>query len=292
MSKHSFGTRASILQNSNKLYSSSFCDWRGVREGAYFQFRKDKFTFNVVNTKLETYSKSFTIKNKNSIICPFNFNPILIKDDNINLIHKELRVKKLLFIINPGSNYRIGDMVFCIGGILNQNYQSGGSFKVISVGGQGEITDLELIESGKYIQIPDNKEIKTYSDGPGQNAELALEFEEDAVLGTLERTVSNLIFDQNETTIIFSRPLPEGITHGELNFSKWLITLNNSYNLRNSNVIGEEYEIHNDLIGGSGLMKVDKIDNSSCSKININFELLNRRLSEMEEKLKLLTQNV
>jgi hypothetical protein len=292
MHKYSFGIRASILQNSNKLYSSSFCDWRGVREGAYFQFKNDKFTFNVVNTKLETYSKSFTVKNKNSIVCPFNFNPILIKDDNINLTYKELRVRKLLFIINPGSNYRVGDMVFCLGGVLNQNYQSGGSFKVVGVGGQGEITDLELIESGKYIQIPDNKEIKTYSDGPGQNAELALEFEEDAVLGTLERTISNLIFNQNETTIIFSRPLPEGINHGELNFSKWLITLNNSYNLRNSNVIGEEYEIHNDLIGNSGLMKIDKTDSLAALKANNNFELLNRRLSEMEEKLKLLTQNV
>lgn len=290
--RQNFGIRASILQNSNKLYSSSFCDWRGVRDGAYFQFKNDKFSFNVISRKQENYSKSFTVKNKNTIIVPFNFNPILIKEDNISLHYKEQRINKLLFIINPGSNYRVGDMVFCLGGIINQNYQSPASFKVSQVSDSGAIIDLELIEQGKYVKIPENKEIKTYSDGPGQDAELALEFEEDASLAITERTISNITYNQNESVIVFSRPLPEGIVGGQISFSKWLINLNNPYNLRNCNVIGEEYEINNDLIGTSGLVKISKDDKYADSYINKNFELLNVRIIQLEEKIKLLTQNV
>lgn len=289
--KQNFGIRASILQNSNKLYSSSFCDWRGVRDGAYFQFKKDKFSFNVVSRRQENYFKSFTVKNKNTIIVPFNFNPILIKEDNISIHYKEHRVNKLLFIINPGNSYRIGDMVFCLGGIINQNYQSPASFKVLQVSESGAITDLELIEQGKYIKIPENKEIKTYSDGPGQGAELALEFEEDATLTVTERAISNISFGLNETIIVFSRPLPDGINLGEISFSKWIINLNNSYTLR-GDVIGEEYEINNNLIGTSGLVKINKDDKNADSYVNKNFELLNARIIQLENQIKLLTQNV
>lgn len=290
--RQNFGIRASILHNSNKLYSSSFCDWRGVRDGAYFQFKNDKVSFNVINTKLENYSKSFTVKNKNTIAIPFNFNPILIKEDNISIHYREQRVNKLLFIINPGSNYRIGDMIFCLGGVLNQNYQSAASFKILQVSESGAITDLELIEQGKYVKIPENKEIKTYSDGPGQDAELALEFEEDASLAMIERTVSNITYNSNESIIVLSRPLPDGIINGNISFSKWMIHLSHPYILRNSNVLGDEYEINNDLIGTSGLIKINKTDKHVDSYINRNFELLNIRLIELEEKLKILTQNV
>lgn len=280
--KQNFGIRASILQNSNKLYSSSFCDWRGVREGAYFQFNGDKFSFNVLNSKLENYSKSFTVKNKNTISIPFNFNPILIKDDIINLHYKEFRASKLLFIINPGKNYRINDIVFCIGGTLNQNYQTSTSFKVTGIGENGEVTELEIIENGKYIKLPENKNILTYSDGPGQNLELAIEFEEDITLGSLEGSISNISFGNNETTIILSNIIPDGILQGEIRFSKWLITLTSNYNLRNSNVIGEQYEINNDLISGSELVKINK-DNFSL--VNKNFEILIREINSLKERL-------
>lgn len=282
----SFGDKASVLLGSNKVYSSTNSYWGRVGSGAYFRFERDTCYFNVSKSEKETYSKVFTVKNKNTIVLDSNLAPILMRGDQIKINYREYVFKQIKVIFSEGGGYKKDDLLFLEGGQLNPFYQSSAIFKVLSTDESGAIKDIEIIEKGKYIISPQKDiPLNCTTDGAGKNAQIICDFDLNEKVEYLERIISAINYDTNLTYITFLQPLPNGINSGELSFEKWAIILTSTYNAREKPPIEEKYEIYNDFLPDSNLLKLVRGHTAPDVVINKNFELLLSRIKELETKL-------
>jgi hypothetical protein len=283
----SFGDKASVLLGSNKIYSSTNSYWGRITSGAYFRFANDTCYFNVSRSEREIYSKAFSVKNKNTIILDSNLAPILMKGDRIKINYREYVLKQVRVIFCEGAGYKKDDLLFLEGGQLNPFYQSSVIFKVLSTDENGAIKEIEIIEKGKYIVSPEkNVPLNCSTDGAGKNAQIICDFDLNEKVEYLERIVSAVNYDTNSTYITFLQPLPNGINSGELSFEKWTIILTSTYNARAKPPIEEKYEIYNDFLPDSSLLKLIRGHTAPDVVINKNFELLLLRIKELESKIK------
>jgi len=188
-----FGDKASVLLGSNKIYSSTNSYWGRINEGAYFKFSKDKCYFNIGRTQKESYSKIFSLKNRNTIVLDVNLSPILLKGDQIKLNYHESVFKTIKVIFSEGANYKIDDLLFLEGGHLNPFYQSSAILKVTETDESGAVKNVEIIEKGKYIIPPEkNAVLNCSTDGAGKNAQLICEFDHNEKKESLERDLTKV----------------------------------------------------------------------------------------------------
>ncbi|CAK0749986.1 conserved hypothetical protein [Gammaproteobacteria bacterium] len=293
-----FGPSCSIKHGTNKLISSTQCHWGKVAEGSHFKFNKDKNYIEVLSAKDIFYIKDFETKNNNVLIINENLFPMITVNDMLEITYKEYELNEIDIIVSAGRGYAEGDVIYFNGGELSRDFHTGTSLRVSGVNEHGGILEYSIIEKGKYLVPPDSL-CDTSTNGFGDKAQFAFRFQELGHRGWIDRSVTNIKYNNAQTLLTLAQAIPDGIKNGKLNVKKWEITLKDNYNLRDSNVISEDYEIINDIIPHTNIPKLyyghanpDRIINHGFTKISQHISQHDERISKQEKELADLREEI
>lgn len=285
-----FGTTANISVGSNKVISSTNCHWAKIIPGSFFKFTNDTEWIKVLNSSDFFWIKEFTTKHKNIITLSENVFPILQVGDELELTYKEYELSDIKIISNGGTNYSVDEILYFNGGNVSTDLQQPTAIKVKSINEHGEITNFEIFNRGKYLSFPEG-EILTSSSGCGHGAAFFCNYKEIESRGWTDKIISNISYGGSETIISLNSSLPDGLQKGKISVKKWELVLDKQYFNRPKNVVSESYEVHRDFILGSQIPLLRKGHANPDFVINQGFEILWKKIQDLEKQINSLKPN-
>lgn len=286
----SFGVSASVGIGTNKIVSSTLCNWAKVKIGSFFKFKNDESWFKIVNIKNLYWIKDFNVKHRNIITIPEIVFPYLGINDELQITYKEYELAEVRVVSDPGKKYAINEIVYFNGGLISRDLDQSAAIKVLATNEAGEIVHYEVFNKGKYLVVPEG-ECTSFSSGVGSGAKFYCSFKEIESRGLTDRKIVSINFIDGNTVIALNSPLPEGLKIGKLSVKKWEVLLENNYFARQSNVVSEPYEIITDFILDSGIPKLIRGHINPDLIINQGFETLYRKILELDSEIKKLKDN-
>mgnify|MGYP001582549100 CR=1 FL=1 len=282
------GTIGSIKKNTNKLLSATFSDWSAVREGSFIKFDGDSNFHIVSHTEQKTYLKDFVLVSSNVLKvnedCGVNIN----EGDSLKISYKERELSAVYKIISSGRGYKIGDHLTLGGGVPSLNIidhtLNTTTFNVVRIGEKGEIAELNIISKGKYIEVPNN--ITELKGGNGNNASIEVGFKLTDHRSFVERDVQKIEFKEAGTFVYLVYGLFEGIKDGKLSIDKWEITFNSDY--VGENKTNQSFQLVRDFTPNYKIPLIAKNSQNPESSVNHGFAVLDKKIAELEEKIKKL----
>ncbi|RTK99177.1 MAG: hypothetical protein EKK57_10165 [Proteobacteria bacterium] len=287
--KKQFGTVASIKYGTNRIVSSTNCHWLKIETGALFKFREFDVFLDVASVSQFKYIKKFTVKNRNTIIVENNIFPDVFEGDVLEITYKEYELDNIQLITSSGVNYKVGELVYIDGGTLVPDNHSIITLKVLSITDQGGISTWEVVNSGRYLSPPKDKECGSSSSELGEGAKFYIHFKEIDKRGWIDRTIASIKYLSNQSIITLNNLLPDGITDGEFSVEKWEIKTKDKFSYGNSDICGKQYEVSIDTLPYFNLHKLVKGDVDPSIIINNNFIKLSEQIKLLENKIKLLS---
>lgn len=225
-----FGFTSAILKNTKKVFSSSQANWSALREQSLIMFDKEHIFYTVSKIEQLFLIKEGALLNESAIIIPENIGLSLFKNDEIDITYKEYELSNISKIVNSGSGYKIGDVLFLNSGTPSvnkiDNTQSLASVEVRDVTIEGKLKDIIIKDKGNYIKSPESKVIG----GSGENAEFKFIFQVKENRALVERELVSVdISKPNGTILNLNYPLPNGLTDVKISCKKWIAHLNSEY---------------------------------------------------------------
>lgn len=285
----SFGISASIGIGTNRIVSSTLCNWAKIKIGSFFKFKSDENWYKIVNVQNLYWIKDFNVKHRNIITIPEIVFPYLGVNDELEITYKEYELLDIRVISNPGKKYQINEIVYLNGGLISRDLDQATAIKVLAVNEIGEIVNYEIFNRGKYLQAPEG-ECETFSSGSGFGAKFYCAFKEIEKRGWTDRKIISINYIDGQTVIALNGSLPEGLKNGKLSVKKWEALIENNYYARKSNVISENYEVITDFIQDSGIPKLIRGHINPDLIINQGFEILYNRIIKLEKQIKELKE--
>lgn len=279
------GTIGSIKKDSNKIISATFSDWSAVREGSFIKFDNDS-DFNIVShAEQKTYIKSFVLVQPNILRVNEDCGANINEEDSLNISYKEQELSTVYKIISAGHGYKEGDHVTLGGGVASLNLidhtLNSATFIVTKIGGGGEILDLKVINNGKYIETPDK--ITALNGGSGASASVEVGFKLADHRSFIERDVQKVEFKGSDTIIHLVYGLPDGIKEGKLSLDKWEIVLKSNYT--GENKTKQNFQVTRDFTPNLRIPLIAKNSQSQELTVNYALALLDKKITELEEKI-------
>ena len=280
------GTIGSVRRGDAKVISTTFSDWSALREGTFIKFNDDPQFYIVSCTERKTYLKDF-ITLESSVIkvnedCGVNIN----EGDTLHISYKEHELSTIYKIISAGKGYRIGDQLTLAGGTaslnITDNILNSTKFIASKVGDEGEIAELNIIDKGKYIEIP--PQITDLKGGLGSLASLEVGFKLTDHRAFIERDVQKVEFKGSATIIHLVYSLPTGIKEGKLSIEKWEMILVSNY--QGENKIAQPFQVIRDFTPNYRIPLITKNSFNQELIINHALTILDKKIAELENKLK------
>lgn len=282
--KH-FGFTVSILNNSNRIVSSSEVDWSHLREASSIKFGDDSSYYTVAKISPFFYIQDFTIIDSNTLKINNDIGINLLQHDKIDLSYKEFEIRAIKNLIDSGKNYKTGDILYfkndkvSISTIDNQPNMS--TFIVSEVNSEGTITKLVYQERGKYLVCPDS--IIELSGGLGQGAKIEVDFKVTDNRSILEREISKIETNPDFTLIKLNYPVPNGVIEGKLSSNKWEATLSTIYT--HGDKLNSTYHVLRDFTPNIGLPLLVKGNPNFEHVYNEAVKKIDKELAEIKVKL-------
>lgn len=275
----------SILNNTNRLVSSSQDNFGGVRQGSFIKLGDENILYQIAKIQKFYILKDFEVLNNKQILVHSNIDINLQEEDVLKIIYDEYQLENVLNIINAGKFYKKDEIIQILGGQLSIDVRSGmGSpikFKIEELDEKAGIKKLSLIDKGKYIKSPPNK-VKVL--GSGEDAELELNYSSIDNRSILERTIKKIELKDKETQLILDYSLPIGIKSGKLSTEKWEILLSSNY--LGSTLKCQSYQIYKDFTPNlnlplmlKGSQSFDLIFNQAMNKIDSEIKAIKDKIS-------------
>ena len=279
--------KGSILQNTNRLISSSETSWGSIRENSLVRFVADNNYYTVGSIGNFLYLKDFITLSSNTVKINNDINAEMAIGETINLSYKEYEILTLDSLDN-GQGYKISDVLITEGGIASTEIGSGQSlparFIVSSIEGDGVIKQLRMESGGKYIVSPDIESLLVGGSGKGCKVKLTIKNTDSQTL--LEKTIINISKGAGATVLTFDSGLPIGVSSGKISVNKWQALLTSNY--AGSSKISEEIEFLKDF---SPFLRIPLVaKNNKNPEIVYNTALLeiDKRMREMFEEIQRL----
>lgn len=281
------GNIGSIKKNSNRLISSTYTDWSGVREGSFIKFNDDFHFYTVSHTEKRIFLKDFAVLQSNIIQinedCGININA----GDSLNISFKEYELSSWK-IISSGRGYRVGDQLTLEGGVASlnivDNTLNSSIITVTQVGAEGQIGEISILNRGKYLTAP-NSNI-SLKGGSGNSSSVEVTFRLTDHRTFTERDVEKVEFKNAETIIYLVYALPAGTKEGKLSVEKWEILLSSPYLGETNN--NETFEIIRDFTPYCKIPLLTLNSQNQELTFNNSMAILDRKIAELEEKIKRL----
>lgn len=282
------GFTINVLKDTNRIVACSETDFNHVREGSYIRIGKDNLFYQVAKPRKFFYIKDFTVGDKSGkfIEIKGNIGINLIKGDVLSLSFKEYGLSLFLGILNGGANYQVDDEIYIKGKSsydpITGHYQST-TFIVQEVNPtNGAITQLGLKDAGKYTEMPES--ITEVMGGSGAGAVLEVQFELHDQRAMLEKTVTDIQFQDGKSFVYLDYALPSNISEGKLSVEKWEVFLTSVY--LGENRINEVFEVIRDSTPHLKLPLLIKGSVIPEPLINHSFALLDNKIRDLENRIK------
>lgn len=281
------GNIGSIKKNSNRLISSTYSDWSGVREGSFVKFNDDFNFYTVSHTEKRIFLKDYVVLQPNIIQinedCGININV----GDSLNLSFKEYELNTCK-IISSGRGYAIGDQLTFDGGVASlntvDNTLNSSIITVAQIGKEGQISEINILNRGKYLTAP-NTNINLRG-GSGKGSSIEVSFRLTDYRTFTERDVERVEFKNAETIIYLVYSLPAGTKEGKLSTEKWEIILSSPYLGETNN--NEIFEIIRDFTPYCKIPLLSPNSKNQELTFNSSMAILDKKIAELENKIRKL----
>lgn len=280
---------ASVIQNTNKIISNTNCDWTKITEGTFIKFSEDNSLYIVQKNEKTFFLRDFKVLDLRRISIDGNTGIKISKGDLLNIIYVEYELSLLMSIKERGKNYKIGELIKCAGGTpsldVANNTIRPASFLVKEVDSEGGVLSVSLDNRGHYINPPQQKcEMQSAQNGIGAVFELC--FSENDSKKVIQRNVQIINPNDSNSILLVDYQLPEGLKNGSLSIEKWEITLSQNY-LGHSKT-NASYEVFKDLTPNYKMLIPAKGSAAMDEVIKSNLFILDSKIKELEDKIKLL----
>lgn len=284
------GKRASIISNTNKLYSSSQADWSAIREGSYFKFLEDN-DFYVVNKKEKIfYIKDAEVVNPSVIKINSDISTELQVEDSVIISFKEFEISTLIQILDGGKNYMVGDILFLKEGTPSTDIQNNisliATFEVAEVQSGGSITKINIKFRGRYLISPSSR--VHFIGGSGEGAFFDVGFKLIEERKRIEKDIEKIEISANHSMIYLYYTLPEGLKEVKLSTEKWIMYLNTDY--KGVTKINKEFDIAKDFTFKYKVPLLAKNSFSVETVFNEAVNIFETKISDLENRIKSLEE--
>lgn len=275
--------RASAEKGSNKLYT--LCHKKVITQnGAFIKIGENDIFYRIENCENLLIKRKFTVKN-GKIVIKGNFDFKISQYDVLKFFISEYEAVSFGEISDHTESFEVGERVYAQGGITSSSQENltgeYASFEVTETNGAGNITNLSMISSGRYLSLPSSP-VKLMNQDE-KIIEVDIEFDTSTQTLSLEREVEIVDSDERETEIKLSYGLPVSVKEGEFLVEKQVIYLDRSYS--SESFESETCQITFDYspVNGIPLLPPNSLD--PATTYNKGVEIIDARLSEMEARL-------
>jgi len=262
------------------IYSNNLADWSIIAPGKEIEIIGDEETFSVVRANVINYNKVFAVESNSTIKIDSTINDLVLDGDTIDCYFVTYYTALVNEIIEAGSGYKVNEYVNINKSAYfdsSNNRNERAILQVKSVDSNGGITELHLINNGKFTQ---NFEQAELDGGSGKGAKVSL------ILGKHDKkvlkffSVLNVKREQGSTFVELDEKIKDSFLTGEIYIKRYRITLNKTTN--------KKYSSH------SFILKVEKTPflNLPLAKDNNIEQIYNQAILTIDSKIKELSAGV
>lgn len=274
----------SILNNTNRLVSSSGDNFGGLRQGSFIKIGEENILYQVAKAERFYFLKDFKVIGNREIFIDSDTEINLQKEDIIKVIYDEYELRQLINIVKAGKFFKTDELLTVLGGELSIDMSSGigesTKFRVVDIDESGGVKQLATVKNGKYISPPPNTcEVK----GEIQTAELELAYKQVDSRSIIERTIKGISKATEGTTITLDYSLPMSVKGGKLSVEKWELILLNNY--MGPTLINGPYSLYKDFTPNLQIplmlknsTSVDLIFNQAMQKIDAEIQSIKNKI--------------
>lgn len=230
-----FNFNVSVTNGSPEVISQSSSKWNGVSERCYIRIGKDSISYSIKSLEDFKLSEKFIVSEQSEKIIKIenvDLYPYILDKDEVELMFKEYEVFDVENIIESGSGYKKGDILFASGGDVIESFsgkeENTASFEITGVSNKGEVRMIKLLNSGRYSTTPNSFNI-TSTNGIGSGCQLNIEFRSKSERSLIRREILNVIPEKNTLTLFLDQPVSKNQKAGVLTLSKQKIILETNY---------------------------------------------------------------
>ena len=261
-------------------YSNNLANWSLINSGEQIEIMGNPEKFSVVCSNVINYNKGFIVESNSIIKFDSIIKDLVLDGDTIDCYFITYYTALVNEITEAGSGYKVNEYVN-----INKNTYFDSSndrneraiLQVKSIDSNGGITELHLIDNGKFTQ---NFEQADLDGGSGKGAKVSL------ILGKHDKkslkffSVLNVKRDQGFTFVELNEKIKDSFLTGEIYIKRHRITLNKPTN--------KEYSSH------PFILKVEKTPflNLPLAKDNNVEQIYNQAILTIDSKIKELSTGV
>jgi len=262
------------------IYSNNLANWSTINPGQEIEIIGNSEKFSVVRANVINYNKAFTVESNSAIKIDSEIKDLVLDGDTIDCYFVTYYTVLINEITEAGSGYKVNEYVN-----INKNAYFDSSndrnersiLQVKSVDSNGGITELHLINNGKFTQ---NFEQADLDGGSGKGAKVSL------ILGKHDKkvlkffSVLNVKREQGSTFVELDEKIKDTFLTGEIYIKRYRVTLNKPTN--------KEYSSH------PFILKVEKTPflNLPLAKDNNIEQIYNQAILTIDSKIKELSTGV
>jgi len=288
-----YNFKVSVINGSREVVAQSGTNWNGVSDRCYIRIQKDGISYSIKSIEDFKISEKFYIKNnRNLVIEDESVSSYILDGDECELVFKEYEVFEVENIVEAGSGYKKGDVVYLYGGkpveSFSETEDNRASFEVTGVGSKGQIKMIRLKNSGRYSVLPSETN-PVFMDGEGRGAEFKIEYKSKSDRTVIRREIIDKIISDNGIILILDSNIPDNQTSGVLTISKQKIILETDYvgvsnDSANHEIIRDFTPNYRLPFASPNSQNLEFVFNQSVSLIDKQFYLLEKRIKELENK--------
>ena len=262
------------------IYSNNLANWSTINPGQEIEIMGNPEKFSVVRANVINYNKAFTVESNSAIKIDSEIKDLVLDGDTIDCYFVTYYTVLINEITEAGSGYKVNEQLN-----INKNTYFDSSnnrseraiLQVKSVDSNGGITELHLINNGKFTQ---NFEQADLDGGSGKGAKVSL------ILGKHDKkvlkffSVLNVKREQGSTFVELDEKIKDTFLTGEIYIKRYRVTLNKP--------TGKEYSSH------PFILKVEKTPflNLPLAKDNNIEQIYNQAILTIDSKIKELSTGV
>jgi len=262
------------------IYSNNLANWSTINPGQEIEIIGNSEKFSVVRANVINYNKAFTVESNSAIKIDSEIKDLVLDGDTIDCYFVTYYTVLINEITEAGSGYKVNEQLNInkttyFDSSNNRNERA--ILQVKSVDSNGGITELHLINNGKFTQ---NFEQADLDGGSGKGAKVSL------ILGKHDKkvlkffSVLNVKREQGSTFVELDEKIKDTFLTGEIYIKRYRITLNKP--------TGKEYSSH------PFILKVEKTPflNLPLAKDNNIEQIYNQAILTIDSKIKELSTGV
>jgi hypothetical protein len=262
------------------IYSNNLANWSTIEPSKEIEIIGNPEKFSVVRTAVINYSKPFTVESSSLIKFSDTIKDLILDGDTIDCYFALYYAALINDVTESGSGYKVNEYVNINKSAYfdsSNNRNERAILQVKSIDSNGGITELHLINNGKFTQNFTEAELEG---GSGKGAKVSLILGKDNKKALKFFSVLDVKRENASTLVMLNEKIKDDFLTGEVYIKRYRITLNKA--------TGKEY------LNQAFIVKVDKTPflNLPLAKDNNIEQIYNQAILTIDSKIKELSAGV